>query len=206
MKKWLILLSALSLFSHLELFSQSYNPQIDAQEMEKHIRFLASDDLKGRKPGTTGGKEAATFIRSKFKQAGVSLLGDRGFQYFEVTTGIKFGKQNSLSSGDSIYQIDETFIPLSFSGNGSLKSGLVFAGYGFSIQSDTLTWDDYAGIDARGKWVMIFRADPDLDNLVSPYAQYSTDRYKVMNAMDHGAAGVILVSRSNLMRRIIWTF
>ena len=71
---------------------------------------------------------------------------------------------------------------------------MIFAGYGFSINSDTLTWDDYTGIDAKGKWILIFRADPDLDNIASPFAQFGTDRYKVMNAMDHGAVGVILVS------------
>lgn len=194
MRKLFFLLSVLPFFLAPDVFSQRYNPQIDADEIESHIRFLASEDLKGRNPGTEGDKEAANYIKAKFKEAGLRLIGNKGFQYFDITTGIKFGEKNSLSVGDSVYKLNETYVPLSFSGNGQEKAEVVFVGYGFSIKSDTLSWDDYSGIDAKGKWVMVFRSDPDLDNIASPFAQYGTDRYKVMNAMDHGAAGVILVN------------
>jgi len=176
------------------LFAQKYNPQFDAEELKSYLGYLASDELQGRLPGTEGDKKAAEYIRSKFKEAGLSLMGDKGFQRFDVTTGITTGKNNSFLFGDTTFSLGTDYAPLSFSGNGSLKAEVVFAGYGFSIHSDTLNWDDYAGIDMKGKWVMLLRADPDLDNPASPFSQYSTDRYKVMNAMDHGAAGVLLVN------------
>ena len=85
-------------------------------------------------------------------------------------------------------------MPLSFSSNGSLESEVIFAGYGFNINGDSLKWNDYNGIDVKGKWVMILRADPEAENTKSPYIQYSGDRDKALLAKDMGAAGVLLVS------------
>lgn len=194
MRKLFFIFSVLTFFLASDLLSQSFNSEIEANEIEAHVRYLASEELKGREPGTDGDKAAANYIKSKYKQAGLTLLADNGIQYFEVIKGISIGKKSSLSVGDSVYKLNSAYVPLSFSSNGKEKAQVVFAGYGFSITSDTLTWDDYSGIDAKGKWVMIFRSDPDLENIASPFAQYGTDRYKVMNAMDHGASGVILVN------------
>jgi len=171
-----------------------FNSEIDAGEMEDYIYFLASDELKGRLPGSKGGRAAADYIRTKFKNAGLKLLGEEGYQYFDVTTGIKMGNNNSLQIEDSLYQLNEDYTPLSFSGTGEFTAEVVFVGYGFSIISDTLNWDDYSTMEVKDRWVLVFRADPDLDNVASPLSQFSTDRYKVMNAMDHGAKGVLLVN------------
>ena len=194
MRKLLFFFLFITAYWSCEVFNKKYNPEIDASELSTYIQYLASEELEGRAPGTEGDKAAAEFIRQKFQDAGLKMLGEDGFQYFEVTTGISYGEKNILSSGDSVFQIGESYVPLSFSGNGVVSAEVVFAGYGFSIQSDSLSWDDYIGIDAEGKWVLVFRADPDLDNLASPFAQFSTDRYKVMNALDHGAIGVVLVN------------
>lgn len=179
------------------MFKNNYNPEIDAAELSTYIHYLASEELKGRAPGTDGDKAAAEFIKQQFQDAGLKLLGQDGYQYFEVTTGISYGEENRLSSGDSVFTIGESYAPISFSGNGDVSAEVVFAGYGFSIKSDSLNWDDYAEIDAEGKWALVLRADPDLDNLASPFAQFSTDRYKVMNALDHGAIGVVLVNTND---------
>ena len=85
-------------------------------------------------------------------------------------------------------------MPLSFSSNGTLEAEVIFAGYGFSINTDSLKWNDYNGIDVKDKWVMILRADPEAENTKSPYIQYSGDRDKALLAKDMGAAGVLLVS------------
>ena len=190
MKRFLPLLSILILLGSCSKF----NPEIDAVELEQYISYLASEELQGRLPGTEGDKAAASFIRSKFDDAGLQLLGEDGYQHFEITTGIKLGDGNMLSVGDSTYKLADHYMPLSFSGSGEINAEVVFAGYGFSIDSDTLSWDDYSGVDVKDKWALVFRADPDLDNIASSFAQFSTDRYKVMNASDHGAAGVILIN------------
>ena len=69
------------IFSFGILGAQSIN-EITVEELEDHIDFLASDSLKGRKPGTAGGKIAAEYIRDQFKENGITPLGEDGFQYF----------------------------------------------------------------------------------------------------------------------------
>jgi hypothetical protein len=70
----------------------------------------------------------------------------------------------------------------------------VFAGYGFNISNDSLKWNDYAGLNVKGKWIMILRADPEPDNIRSKYINYSNDRDKALLAKDMGASGVLMVS------------
>jgi hypothetical protein len=71
---------------------------------------------------------------------------------------------------------------------------VVFAGYGFVINNDSLKWDDYKGLDVKNKWVMILRSNPEPDKQLSKFSAFSGDRNKVMVAKDLGAAGVLLVS------------
>ncbi len=174
--------------------TKNYNSEIDQNEIKDHIYYLASDELKGRKPGTEGDSLAALYIKQRFKEAGLTLLADNGYQYFDVVTKVKAGKNNSFEINGDKALINNDFVPMGFSGNKTLNSNVVFAGFGFDIKDDSLNWNDYDGIDVNGKWVLAFRVDPDLDNPQSPYATYSNDRYKVMTAIDHGAAGLLLVN------------
>ena len=62
------------------------------------------------------------------------------------------------------------------------------------LKSDSLKWNDYNGIDVKGKWVMILRGDPEPDNTKSLFIPFSADRDKALLAKDMGAAGVLMVS------------
>lgn len=170
------------------------NPEISIQELKDHITFLASDSLKGRKPGTPEGRVAANYIEKQFHDFGYKPLGDKGFQYFDVITSVEAGPDNSLTAGELPGTLDTDFRPFSFSANGSLDADVVFCGFGFDINKDSLTWEDYKNVDVKGKWVMILRADPELDNDKSKFIPFAKDRDKVLTAKDKGAAGVLLVS------------
>jgi len=65
---------------------------------------------------------------------------------------------------------------------------VMFAGYGFGINEDSLKWNDYSGLDVKGKVVMILRADPEIDKTKSPFIKYSRDRDKVLQAKDIGSS------------------
>ena len=168
------------------------NPEISEEELFQHINFLASDSLKGRFPGTPEGKIAAEYIEAQLKGFGLKLLGEKGFQYFDVFTSVTAGENNSLSFEGFDGEVNKDFAPFPFSGNVTLRSAVVFAGYGFDIKK--INWDDYADHDVSGKWVMLLRGDPEIDSLNSSFAEFSDDRDKVMLAKDKGAAGVIFVS------------
>ena len=117
-------------------FSQS--PSITTQELEEHVGYLASDDLGGRLPGTENDKQAAAYIAGEFEKAGVELLGENGFQYFDVVTGVDAGKGNELVHKELKGRITKDFIPLSFSKNTTLEAEVAFVGYGFQVKNDTI--------------------------------------------------------------------
>ncbi|MGE5420171.1 MAG: M20/M25/M40 family metallo-hydrolase [Chloroflexota bacterium] len=170
--------------------------KVTQYELRNHIRYLASDSLKGRLTGSQGDSLAALYIRDDLKSNGLEPLTDDGLQAFEVTKRITPGKGNYLKIDDLGYISGRDFSPLAFSSNDSLNAGVVFAGYGFNIKTDSLAWDDYAGLDVKGKWVMLLRADPEQEKGGGSFAKFSADRDKSMIAKDLGAAGILLVSGS----------
>jgi hypothetical protein len=174
--------------------SQSIDePEITIQELESHINYLASDKLAGRYPGTEGDMLAATYIRDRLESYGLQpLLGD-GLQVFNIIYSVKAGDNNLILDGNEL-EMSEDFMPFTFSENKKFEGDIIFAGYGFEIDDDSIKWDDYEDIDITNKWVLILRADPEVDNPDSKFAAYSNDRDKCMLAKDKGAGGVLLVS------------
>lgn len=168
--------------------------QIKTGELQDHVRFLASDSLKGRLTGSSGDSLAALYIREQLMMAGLVPLSGDGFQRFEVTDKVTAGSNNFLSVNGVTFNPSTDFMPFSFSGNSGLEAGVVFAGYGFEISSDTLTWNDYRQIDVKGKWVLLLRGDPEPQKSVSGFIPFSNDRDKVMLAKDMGASGLLMVS------------
>jgi len=170
------------------------NPEISVAELSNHIQYLASDSLEGRYPGTAGDLLAAEYIANQYKDFGLVAIDENYLQNFEIVTSVKAGESNSFIYNGNIAVLNTDFTPLSFSENSSLTAEVCFAGYGFNIETDNIKWNDYDGIDFKGKWVILLRGEPEIDSLKSPYMKYSTDRDKVMLAKDMGAAGVVLVS------------
>ena len=182
------------IFALLSAFGFSQKTPVTAKDLHEYVQFLASDSLKGRKPGTAEINVAATYIRDHFKADGLKLLGEDGFQWFEIVTDVKLTEKNALSFPGFDATIKKNFIPLSFSGSGTVIAPVVFAGYGFDLNLDSLKWSDYKGIDVKGRWVMVFRSDPELDNSDSKFIPFSDVRSKVLTAKDLGAAGMLLIT------------
>jgi hypothetical protein len=191
------ILFILLVISFINLIAQDdISEEIKVSELKDHVYYLASDKLEGRKPGTNGGKLAAEYLKEKLKKLAVTLLGDDGFQYFEVLQDIKLGKNNKFSFDNFTAKPEENFMPLAVSGKGELTARAVFVGYGFSFEDDSTSWNDYEDIDAQNKWAIILRGSPD-DSHGSPYTNYSSLRKKVLVAKDNGAAGVVFISGEN---------
>jgi hypothetical protein len=150
-------------------------PEIGADRLLAHIKFLASDDMKGRDTGSEGLQRAADYIAAEFKAAGLQP-GWKGqwIQPFEVNIGLAIGDGNTLSihSGnvDVSLAIGTSYYPLAAlpNDNATLPSvdlkdlPVVFAGYGLSIPR--LSYNDYADIDVDGKAVLIFSHEPQEQN------------------------------------------
>ncbi|MCF7807168.1 MAG: M20/M25/M40 family metallo-hydrolase [Candidatus Marinimicrobia bacterium] len=193
MNRSIILLTSLLLLGCSSFLPQNDTP-ISSDEIRDHIAYLASDALEGRKPGTPGGKAAADYVAEHFKQIGLTPLGQDGFQSFEVVTKVSLGADNSLTAGKIMGVPGQDYTPTSFSENASLEAGLVFVGYGFEIDSDTLKWNDYLTADTQDKWVLILRGSPETEDNALEFGRHATLRHKLLVARDHGAAGVVFVS------------
>lgn len=166
---------------------------IKADELKKSMYFLASDSLAGRFPGSKGDVAASAYIATLFKEAGLSLYKKNGFQNFEVITRQELGKKSSFRINGKKLKIQQDFMPFPISANGKASGDIVFAGYGFDIKSDTFQWNDYAGLDVKGKIVLLLRGAP--DSISFPSSQnYSDDIVKAINARDKGAIAILFVS------------
>lgn len=172
----------------------SVSRRITTSELQDHIKYLSSDSLKGRLTGTGGDSLAAIYIKDQLMLAGLVPLNGDGFQRYEVTDKVVAGKNNFLSVNGEKFDPSADFMPLGFCGNSQLDADVVFAGYGFNINNDSLKWNDYQSIDVKGKWVLLLRGDPEPQKSISGFIPFSSDRDKSMLAKDMGATGVLFVA------------
>jgi hypothetical protein len=171
-----------------------FNEEITTEEIRDHIAYLASDELKGRYPGTPEDRQMAQYLAREFRKAGLELYHKSGIQSFDIVQEIEAGENNILKWGDSELVLDKDYSIFAFSHSGSASGELAFAGYGFQIDEEEIKWDDYASLSVEGKWVLLLRGVPGVQETSSPYVNYSEDRGKALLASDLGAAGVIFVS------------
>jgi hypothetical protein len=166
-------------------------------EILGHIKYLASDNLKGRLPGTPGSKLVIDYISKHWEAQGIEPAGTKGFkQSFSFINNVSLGQRNMLRIRNSRkqYIVQKDFIPIGSSGNGSVNEDVVFIGYGLDI-NDSLSWHDYAEVDVRGKWVLLLLDGPDGDSPHSPYGRHKTLYNKMIAARDHGASGILFMNR-----------
>ncbi len=192
MKRCLLLSLLVFIFS-APLLAQ-FQTEITVKDLREQIGFLASDSLKGRKPGTPEDRVAAGYIRNNFLEAGLTLLGEEGFQYFEIFSGAKLGGQNTFSlPGNKPFKLGEDFTPLNISASGDIDAQTVFVGYGLENHSEFPGRNDYKDLDCSGKCVLVFTGYPLKNGKKLPV---SSDDYitKVVTAKDHGAGAVLFVS------------
>ena len=173
------------------------NADITAQEIQHHIDFLASDDLKGRLSGSKEIYIAATYIKEEFESYNLKpLFGDSYFQEYDFISDVRLTRNNSVTfniNGDrQNLELYKEFIPTTFSGKNSLNAELVFAGYG--ISAPKLNYDDYANIDVTGKVVIVMRSTPEYDKPRSDFDKFSSLRFKANLAKEKGAVGIIFVN------------
>jgi aminopeptidase YwaD len=174
-----------------------------AAELTRHVRTLASDEMTGRGVDTPGIDKARDYIAAEFKNSAVAPGGTAGyFQPLEVATGIETAGRNEASFNDEPgLALGADWTPLGFSASGAAAGDVVFAGYG--ISAENYPYDDYAGLDAKGKIVVVLRYEPPPKDAASPFGKsqraspYATFTAKAANARAHGAAGLILVDLSS---------
>lgn len=179
--------------------------------IQHHVEFLADDSLEGRMTGSDGSKHAAEYIVEQFTKFNLQPAGEKGgyLQSFQFTAGRKvIPNENQFTiiqtSGDSVesfeYNVNEDFLPLSFSRNGVVEGEVVFVGYGLTVPGELgVGYDSYAGIDVKDKIVIALRYVP--EGISSERRQelnrYAGLRYKAMQARENGALAFLTVAGPN---------
>lgn len=177
-------------------------PPVNAQRLKEYVDHLASPQMRGRGTGSKELERAGHYIADHFKKAGLEPgAGKSYFQAFQVTVGGELGKQNraEVTTGTEreVLRVTQDYIPLNFSDSGDASVPLVFAGYGITAQE--YNYDDYSGLDAKDKAVIVLRHEPQEDDEKSVFAGKQLTTYsdivgKTINARIHGARVMILVN------------
>jgi Zn-dependent M28 family amino/carboxypeptidase len=179
--------------------------KFDPARISEHVRILASDEFEGRGPDTPGEQKAIAYIAKQFEAVGLEPGGDKGTWFQDVTLlrtersgpvtasfrsgdwnrDLKFGGEIVVGSQQPVERVTLKDAPL------------VFVGYG--VHAPERGWDDWAGVDMRGKVAVVLVNDPDfeadLGGLFGGKAMtyYGRWTYKFEEAARQGAAGVLVV-------------
>lgn len=178
---------------------------ICAEDLAGHVRVLASDAFGGRGPGQYGEEKTVAYMIDRFKAFGLEPAGDDGgwtqavpmreltpIQAPSSSYEAGFGKQDLVFGRDVMIFSAAGTDPIALT-----NSPMVFAGYG--IVAPEFGWNDYEGIDVKGKTVVVLvndpgyaSRDPELfrGNAMTYYGRWT---YKYEEAARQGAAGCLII-------------
>ncbi len=171
---------------------------IKSKSLMQIVTILCSEEFDGRLPGCEGYNKAAEFAAQSFRQIGLLSAGDENyFQYINV----EYNKIDSpvvfkvITSQKSVsYVLGKDFVFRGFTGSGNITLPVAFCGYG--ISRPDLGYDDYEKMDVKDKIVMVFKQNPSWKINDESWGQ-EYPREKSINAFEHGAKGILFVSKPN---------
>ena len=182
---------SLSIFVATATPAQNPSPS-HAQQWWKHIQYLASDELAGRETGSPGHRLAAQYIADAFKNAGLKPGGTRGyFQSVRFTSRKIIEQRSSLAivrnaKEEPIVLGEEATFSMGIEHAPRTEAPIVFVGYGLTVPE--MQYDDLAGLDLRGKVVLLLSGSP--SNIPGPLrAHYQSTRSQSLTRA--GVIGVI---------------
>lgn len=179
--------------------SIKYGEQITQDILRKHISVLASDSLEGRDTGAPGMRKAAAYVSDVFKKTGVQpALQDSYLQQMPFIR--QTAASISITSGDHQFIFGDDFIVTDLPQQMEFSNEeIIFSGFG--IIDSASGWNDYSGLDVKGKAIMILDDEPfgkkgksPITKTKEPSAWSKSDEQKIKIAYDNGAAVVLLVN------------
>jgi hypothetical protein len=183
--------------------------ELQKEPFRAHMAFLADDLLEGRGTGKRGHEVSARYVASEFEALGLKPAGQDGTYYQRVplrqitvepdkcaVTITENGSASQLKWGDDFIMRGSEVSP-----DLSIEAPVVFVGYG--VRTPDGKYDDYAGLDVKGKIVaVLIGAPPSLPSELR--AHLSTAREKSRTARDHGAVGVLVLWTAKNDKTLPW--
>jgi hypothetical protein len=176
---------------------------ISSHTLLDYVKEMASEKYQGRLTGTPGFEASAQWVVNLFADWRIKPAGDQGtyLQHFPnpytlVLPGSELSLTIPIAGGATLkknYVWEQEYFQGSTSDSGTVTAEVVYVGYGATAPE--LGYDDYAGVDVKGKLVMMepeapVGPEPDAE-LFKKWRPYSFHDYKVQNAVEHGAAGML---------------
>ena len=183
-------------------------PQFDVARIVNDIKILASDEFEGRGPATRAETKTIDYIAKQMAAAGLKPVGDKGTWFQDVPlrmsniTGTPSLSMTVGGAAQPLTQGTEIAVRAAETGQSAVKFAnlpLVFVGYG--VKAPERGWDDFKGVDLKGKIMVVLVNDPDFEGgegdfggkLMTYYGRWT---YKYEEAARQGAAGVLVVHES----------
>jgi Zn-dependent M28 family amino/carboxypeptidase len=204
-----VLALSIALITHPASAAKSAAPTFDPQRLSNDVKTLASDEFEGRGPATEGETKTVDYVVAQLKAAGLQPGGDmtggtrawtqavplaraeiKGAPQLSVKVG---GKSQPLTQGEQIA------VRAALDGSTSVdfsNAPIVFAGYG--VKAPERNWDDFKGMDLKGKIVVVLINDPDFETGQGDFGgkamtYYGRWTYKFEEAARQGALGLLIV-------------
>lgn len=182
---------------------------IDPEKLRAHVRFLSHDLLEGRGTGQRGGDIAAQYIATQFALYGLKPAGDNGSYLQKVdflgvrTVAAKTNFVVEGAEGNSVpLKVQDEFIVTNQTGEteSNIDAPIVFVGFG--INAPEYKWDDYKGVELKGKVALVIVSQPG-EEPSSPFhgkalTYYGRWTYKYEELARRGAVGVMIIHRTDL--------
>jgi Zn-dependent M28 family amino/carboxypeptidase len=182
---------------------------INGENIRAHVRFLSDDLMEGRGPGLRGSELAAGYIATEFALYGLKPGGDNGtylqainfvgMKVIPAQTSFTLASEKSgatdLAYGDDYTVSNQTLTP-----SVTIDAPIVFVGYG--VKAPEFQWNDYAGVDVKGKVILCIVGDPPSDDpkffAGKALTYYGRWTYKFEQAARMGAVGALIIHRTDL--------
>ncbi|MFY2763710.1 M28 family metallopeptidase [Arenimonas sp. MALMAid1274] len=182
-----------------------FGPEISAEDFAVHVKALSSDEFGGRAPGSEGEQKTADYLVAQFKRLG--LQPGNGDSWFQDVPMVETTADEATST--AAITLGGTAQPLAFGTQMAMgtrtaqpevkvdASEMVFVGYG--VNAPEANWNDYAGVDVKGKTVVILVNDPGFHSgsteLFSgkKMTYYGRWTYKFEEAARQGAAAALII-------------
>jgi len=191
----------------LGAFAQE-KPKVEAAKIREYVKKLAGDEFEGRGTGQKGGDAAAEWIAKQFESFGLKPAGDKGTFFQEVPmVGVKTRAESTFAFAPT----NGAEIPLKYADEivtnneaqeekAEIDAPIVFVGFG--IAAPEYQWDDYKGVDLKGKVALVFVNEPESTDEKffkgKALTYYGRWTYKYEETARHGAVATLIIHRTDL--------
>jgi Zn-dependent M28 family amino/carboxypeptidase len=187
---------------------QKAEANVNPENIRAQVKFISDDLLEGRYPGLRGGELAAKYVATQFALYGLKPAGDDGTYFQQINfVGMKVkpaetafsvlgkGSAMKLKFGEDFVVSNQTL-----TGETEIDAPIVFVGYGATAPE--FNWDDYAGVDVKGKVILCIVGDPPSNDPKffggEALTYYGRWTYKFEQAARKGAVGALIIHRTDL--------